>query len=322
MKNYYVLAYYKFTKIDDPHELVRLHKKFFKDRDVSARIYISEEGINGQMSAAKEDANAYMEWLRSFEPFKNLEIKIHHSTENVFPRITVKYRKQIVAFDREVNIDLTAPHLSATEWDAMMKEEQNKVLIDVRNDYEWKIGHFKGSDLPDCDTFRNFPAYTERLKERIDPKETTVMMCCTGGIRCELYSAYLKEQGFEKVYQLDGGIIKYGMETKDNQWQGKLFVFDDRMAVPINPNSDVDECGVIAECHFCQTAEDTYYNCANMDCNELFISCKNCIKTTKGCCCKECSEGLRLRPYHEDTMHKPFRRKHMYQSNPNPVATA
>jgi UPF0176 protein len=133
------------------------------------------------------------------------------------------------------------------------------------------------------------------------------MMYCTGGIRCEVYSALLKDIGFEHVYQLQGGIIKYGLNQGSDRWQGKLFVFDDRLTVPISN----EEAPVIGKCHHCDTASESYYNCANMDCNVLYLSCKKCLEEYKGCCCSECKEAPRLRAFQQLNPHKPFRRKHL-----------
>ena len=130
------------------------------------------------------------------------------------------------------------------------------------------------------------------------------MMYCTGGIRCELYSALLKDEGFETVYQLKGGVIQYGLQEGKQHWRGKLFVFDDRMVVPISGDNDE----VISKCRFCDEKSDTYYNCANMDCNELFIACPKCVSARKACCSENCLEHGRVRAFHSDARPKPFRK--------------
>lgn len=305
---YLVLAYYHFVNIEDPQQEVLAHKAFFEGRDVTARIYISEQGINGQMSAANADAAAYIEWMKSRPLFANVHFKLHHYHEHAFPRCTVKYRKQLVAIDGEIDMSKTGEHVSPQQWKEMLKNDDGHVLVDVRNDYEWKIGHFEGAELPPCQTFREFNAYADKLKTEVDPKKTPVMMYCTGGIRCELYSSILMDKGFDKVYQLNGGIINYGLEEGNDQWLGKLFVFDDRLAVPLSDKGAT----VIGACHQCGTPNDDYYNCANMDCNELFLCCPECLEKLNGCCCEECKEAPRIRPYHQQNPHKPFRRKHQY----------
>lgn len=303
---FWVLAYYLFTEIKNPHEEVVAHKKFFKDRNITSRIYISENGINGQMSGAREDAKDYIEWIKQLPEFAGIKFKIHPHHENVFPRATVKYRKQLVAIDKNVDLSLKGEHVSPKTWKEMLDDkETNKILVDVRNEYEWRVGHFSGADLPPCENFREFSEYADKLKEKADPKTTPVMMYCTGGIRCELYSSLLKEKGFDKVYQLDGGVIGYGLQQGSAHWKGKLFVFDDRLAIPV---SEEQPAPVVGTCHHCKTANENYYNCANMDCNNLILCCPTCLKENLGCCSAECMKAPRLRAYQSENTHKPFKR--------------
>ncbi|MBS4170196.1 MULTISPECIES: rhodanese-related sulfurtransferase [unclassified Neochlamydia] len=305
---YLVLAYYHFPHLPDPHAEVTAHKKFFEGRDVTCRIYISENGINGQMSASREDGQAYMDWMHARPEFKDMHFKLHEYHEHAFPRCTVKYRKQLVAVDERIDLSKRGEHVSPQRWKEMLEKKDDHILIDVRNDYEWKVGHFEGAELPPCETFKDFKHYVEDLKEKIDPQKTPVMMYCTGGIRCELYSSILIKQGFDKVYQLEGGIINYGLQEGSDYWLGKLFVFDDRLTVPISK----EETKTIATCHHCNQPCDTYLNCANMDCNDLFICCNECSKKYLGCCQEQCQQAERVRPFQEDRPHKPFRKKHKY----------
>jgi UPF0176 protein len=314
-KKIYVLAYYLFTPIEDPDLEVVRHKDFFSNRDVTARIYLSEEGINGQMSASPEAAEEYMQWLKSDERFAGVEFKIHFYHEHVFPRCTVKRKKQIVALDAEVDTREGGEHVSSEKWYEMLKNrDEETLLLDVRNDYEWKLGHFEGAELPSLETFRQFPDYAQNLKQQRDPKKTKIMMYCTGGIRCELYSALLKKEGFEQVYQLKGGIIQYGLEKGNEGWLGKLFVFDDRLSVPI---SEEGEATPIAKCHHCGIPNEVYFNCANMDCNELFLCCSDCAEKWLGCCKEGCRNAPRLRPFEKGERPKPFRRWYNYLTSSN-----
>lgn len=311
MKSYYILAYYYIGKIEEPQLEVKRQQSFFKERDVTGRIYISEEGINCQMSGLAHEVERYMEWLKADPRFSSIDFKIHHGEENVFPRMTVKYRKKLVAIDCPVDFSVRGEHVSPKEWRQMIESGKDYLMIDVRNDYESQIGHFEGAILPPCNTFREFEGYLKELKETKDPSTTEVMMYCTGGIRCELYSAIMMKEGFSNIFQLDGGVIKYGLQEGSAHWKGKLFVFDDRLAIPI---SDSEPAEVIAQCHCCHCPEDTYYNCANMDCNALFISCSDCLHKLHGCCQEECEHAPRVRPYHANGKHKPFRRLHTLQS--------
>jgi UPF0176 protein len=309
---YWVLAFYKFVCIEDPEQEVAKHQAFFFGKDIASRIYIGNEGINGQMSAAEADAKLYIEWLHSDPRFRDVSFKIHHYHEQVFPRATVKVRKQIVALDAKVDMAHTGEHVSPSKWRTMLEERDDDTLVlDVRNDYEWELGHFEGAELPKLEQFREFPEYAKNLKEARDPKKTKVMMYCTGGIRCELYSALLKQEGFEKVYQLNGGVIQYGLDEGSKHWEGKLFVFDDRLSIPLN---EQDPGVTISKCRHCGVLSDLYYNCANMDCNELFISCLPCAEKMKGCCCSECQTSPRIRPFEKTEKPKPFRRSHLIPS--------
>ena len=299
---YQVLAYYYIGPIQDPQEEILHHKDFFRNRDFKGRIYISEQGINGQASGSKAFAEEYISWMRTDSRFQGIDFKIHEADEHVFPKMTVKYRKQLVAIDCEVDFFVRGDPVAPSEWKRMLEErDEDTLLLDVRNDYEWQVGHFAGAEMPELQTFRQFPQYAEDLKKKRDPKKTAVMMYCTGGIRCEFYSAVLKEKGFEKVYQLKGGVIGYGLEEGSDHWKGKLFVFDDRLVVPISE----EKSAPVTKCLLCASPSDTYFNCANMDCNELFVSCLNCLKQHKGCCSAPCEKG-RVRPYQESG--KPFRK--------------
>jgi UPF0176 protein len=313
---YIILAFYHFITLEDPRKEVARHKSFFENRDVTCRIYISEQGINGQMSAARKDGMEYIEWMQSRPEFAQIHFKIHNHHEQVFPRLTVKYRKQLVALDSDVDLDNRGEYTSPDQWKKMLEDGENRILLDVRNEYESRIGHFEGAELPPCDTFREFSDYADQLKDNVDPKKTPVMMYCTGGIRCELYSAVLKSRGFEKIYQLEGGIINYGLKHGSAHWLGKLFVFDDRLAVPISGDVNCEEeRKVIGKCHHCSCPNEIFYNCANMKCNALFLCCPDCLVKFKGCCKESCQDGERVRPYNPPSeVHKPFRRMHHYQS--------
>jgi UPF0176 protein len=256
------------------------------------------------MSGRVEHAREYMDWLRQDSRHESIDFKIHEAKNHAFPKATIKYRKQLVALDCEVDLKEGGQHVDSARWKEMLEEKDADTLVlDVRNDYEWKVGHFEGAELPKLEAFREFVGYAKQLKEERDPKKTKVMMYCTGGIRCEYYSAVMKKEGFEQVYQLQGGVIQYGLDEGQSKWEGKLFVFDDRLVVPISG----EEAPSIAVCKYCQQSNDTYHNCANMDCNELFIACPPCWQQHKGCCAEPCLGG-RVRSIAEDLNPRPFRK--------------
>ena len=304
--DYVVLAYYFFTPIEDPEQEVKRHKEFLKDRDIKCRIYFSHEGMNGQTSASLEAAQEYMEWMHSDPRFAKMEFKLHRYPEHAFAKATVKVREQIVALDVPVDLEKGGEHVSPEQWAKMLDEKDaNTLVLDVRNDYESAIGHFSGAYCPKLETFRQFPKLAEDLKKEYDPTKTRVMMYCTGGIRCEVYSALMKDIGFHNVYQLDGGVIRYGEKMGSKHWDGKLFVFDDRLSVPLN---EEDPGTVISTCAHCDAPTDTYLNCAHMDCNALFLACPECAKRLKGCCSKECTKAERVREFDSTERPKPYRK--------------
>jgi UPF0176 protein len=305
-QSHLVLAFYHITPVDCPETEVKIQHAFCKDHDLMGRVYIADHGINGQMSATPKAAKAYMEWLKSRTPFEDVTFKLHDWHEHCFPRMTIKTRPKLVAIDSPIDWSTRGKHISPQEWRDLMESEERPPLIDVRNDYEWDVGHFEGSERPPCQTFRHFENWADDLKERHDPQKP-LMMCCTGGIRCELFSSMLIKRGFEKVYQLDGGIINYGLQEGNKHFEGKLFVFDDRLVVPISD----EPTNTISTCIFCEKKADHYINCANMDCNELFISCPTCLDAHQGCCCTNCISAPRVRPHQPNTRHKPFRKKHL-----------
>lgn len=301
---YSVLAYYVLKPVIDPEREVKSHKDFLKSLDSKGRIYISEEGINAQLSLADRDVLTYLSYLEEHPIFREAEVKVQNWHEHAFAKLTVKYRKQLVALDQKVDFEKRGEYLTPKEWSSMLdKRGEDTLLIDVRNQYESKIGYFEGALVPDLETFREFPEYAKQLAESHDPGKTKVMMYCTGGIRCEYYSALMKKIGFQNVFHLKGGVIQYGQEEGSKHWRGKLFVFDDRLTVPISQ----DNTETIGKCQFCEALSDTYYNCANMDCNTLFNSCSSCIQAKQGCCQDTCLQG-RVRAFTLAKHPKPFRK--------------
>ncbi len=301
--DYQVVAFYILKPIEEPHREAKRWKRFLETLEAMGRIYINEKGINAQMSLFKESLIPFSEWL--LKDYPKTDIKAQPHQEHAFAKLTVKYREQLAAMDKDYDLSQGGTHLSSAEWAQMIEERDgDTVILDVRNDYEWEVGHFEGSEKPTFETFREFPKYVEDLSKERDPKKTKVMMYCTGGIRCELYSCLFKEQGFEEVYQLDGGVLKYGQEQGNKHWKGNLFVFDDRLVVPIAD----EENEVISTCKQCTAKVDTYYNCANMDCNDLFLSCLECAEKMKGCCSDDCIEAPRRRPFTPTEKPKPFRK--------------
>lgn len=307
---YLIVSYYYLGPIANPNQEVKLQKSFFTDLDATSRIYISEGGINCQMSAIASVAQDYMKWMQERLSSESIKFKVDAYHENVFPRLAIKYRRQLVAFDAQVDLSNRGQHLSPKNWKEMLEKQNGHLLLDIRNDYEWEVGRFEGAERPPCQTTRGFLQFADELKKRVDPQKTPVMMYCTGGIRCELFSAILKKDGFKNVFQLDGGVINYGQQEGSAHWHGKLYVFDDRMTTSVGN----DNCPVVGKCRHCGQENESYYNCANTDCNELFLCCPSCTEKYLGCCQTSCSEAPRLRPYQQQGPHKPFRK--LQKTNP------
>lgn len=303
-EQYAVLSYYAFVSLKDPHAEIEAHRAFLAASEAKGRIYLSESGINAQLSLPLQRLEEYQEWVVQRALYGQPLFKVQYWHEQAFPRLTVKYRRQLVAIDLPIDLRKRGHYLSPVEWKAKLEQSDDFLLLDVRNHYEWEVGHFAGAVSPHCNVFRQFDRFTDALQQE-QPADKEILMCCTGGIRCEIYSACLREKGFQNVFQLEGGILHYGTQVGSAHWLGKLFVFDDRLTVPISQEATP----VIGHCYRCSSKSESYYNCANMDCNELFLSCTSCLPLWKGCCSVDCSKAGRLRHYAQQNPHKPFRRQ-------------
>ncbi|MEP2936620.1 MAG: rhodanese-related sulfurtransferase [Gilvibacter sp.] len=289
------LSFYQYAKIGNP-ELFRNHLFIAWDQlQVLGRIYVANEGINAQLSLpAKrfEEFKTFLDEIYFLEGVR-LNIAIEQDLKS-FLKLKVKVRHKIVADGlRDSSFDVTnkGVHVDAQKFNELV-EDPNAIVVDMRNHYESEIGHFKGAITPDVDTFRDsLDLIEDDLKEH--KKDKKLVMYCTGGIRCEKASAYYKHKGFEQVYQLEGGIIEYARQVKnqdlENKFLGKNFVFDHRRGERISED-------VISQCHQCGEACDTHINCANEACHLLFIQCEACAKKMQECCSQECQEVIQL-PY-------------------------
>lgn len=306
MDQYLVLSFYLLHAIKYPENLVKKFHAFFAKKDMKGRIYISTEGINAQLTIHRLDLELFSSWLKEHLPSDRIKLKIQSHPTHAFPKMTVKVRKELVALHRKVDWSLRGEHLSPKQWAAKLEEKnEHLVVLDVRNDYEWEVGHFERTEKPMCKNFREFPAALDQLAKKWDRKKTEILMSCTGGIRCEFFSCLVKEKGFEKVYQLEGGVLEYGKKVGTKHWLGELFVFDDRVVV-----SPVDGkiCEPIGHCLSCNCLTSRYYNCANMNCNHLFLSCLPCTKKHLGCCSLPCMHSPKRRFFDPKDAPRPFKK--------------
>jgi UPF0176 protein len=302
---YEVILYYKFTSINDPEGFCAAHKTFCKELGVKGRIYISEEGINGTLGGTPEQVQAYKDHLTATNGFENIDFKTDTSDYIPFAKLKCKTRDEIVALHTEADPDKGGIHLEPNEWKQVMESGEEYVIIDVRNDYESKIGHFEGALTPEVENFYDFPEWLDKLKVDKDKK---VLMYCTGGIRCEKFSVLMKERGWEDVNQLHGGILRYAKEEGGEHYRGKCFVFDDRLVVPVNE----DDMQPIAKCEITGKPADTYINCANMECNRLFVCSEEGARKMDGCCSEECRQSEYKRPFDSENAFRPFRKWYNY----------
>jgi UPF0176 protein len=265
--------------------------------DVLGRIYIAKEGINAQLSLPSENFKSFKTSIDEIQFLSEvrLNIAIEHDNHS-FLKLKIKLRNKIVADGlNTVNIDLkkSGKHLNANQFNELV-ERPETLLIDMRNHYESEIGHFKGAILPDVDSFReSLPIIEKNLKKHKDSKN--IVMYCTGGIRCEKASAFLKHNGYKNVFQLEGGIIEYTRQVKEkeieNKFLGKNFVFDHRRSESISGET-------ISDCHQCGKKCDDHVNCANEACHLLFIQCDKCSNLYDNCCSNECQKTHSL-PHEE-----------------------
>ncbi|WP_251517107.1 rhodanese-related sulfurtransferase [Staphylococcus sp. Marseille-Q6910] len=291
--DYRVLLYYKYTTIDDPDTFAMEHLDFCKSLDLKGRILVSTEGINGTVSGTVEATDQYMEQLKSDARFADITFKIDKAEGHAFKKMHVRPRQEIVAsgLDNDVDpTDETGKYLSPKEFKSAL-ESEDSIVIDARNDYEYDLGHFRGAVRPDIRRFRDLPEWIKENKDQFMDKK--IVTYCTGGIRCEKFSAFLLKEGFEDVSQLEGGIATYGKdpETQGDLWDGKMYVFDERISVDVN---NVEKT-VVGKDWFDGTPCERYINCSNPECNKQILSSEENEHRHLGACSYECAINERNR---------------------------
>lgn len=274
-----ILLYYKFTPIKDPLAVKLWQRALCESLDLRGRILISEHGLNGTVGGETDDLKKYVKTTKELPGFKDIVFKWSDGTREDFPRLSVKVRKELVGFQApdEVRVDEDGVigggvHLKPREVHELIeKYGDDVVFFDGRNAHEAKIGKFKNAVVPNTNTSRDFIAELESDKYD-DIKDKKVITYCTGGIRCEVISAMMKKRGFKDVYQIDGGIVKYGEAYGDDGlWEGSLRVFDNRMTVDFS-----DHAATIGTCTHCGGPTNNFENCAHAECNDLVLICLFC----------------------------------------------
>jgi UPF0176 protein len=286
------ISFYRYFPISDPEVFRNQFYLGLNALNVFGRIYVANEGINAQISVPSSNLEALKTYLESVKGLENLRLNIAVDDDGKsFFVLKVKVRSKIVADgieDPTFSMENKGRYLKVAEYNELAKRE-DVIIVDMRNHYEYEVGHFKNAIEVPSDTFREqLPMAADMLK---DKKDAPIIMYCTGGIRCEKATAYMLHQGFKDVYHVEGGIIEYANQAKkqglENQFIGKNFVFDERLGERITED-------IISNCHQCGKPADTHTNCKNTACHLLFIQCDDCAKKYKGCCSEECTNILTL----------------------------
>jgi UPF0176 protein len=272
-----IILYYKFVALKDPQMVMRWQRELSQRLNLRGRVIISEHGINGTLGGDIDDVKAYVHEMKLTSEFKGIEYKWSDGQREDFPKLSIKVRKELVTLEPEEDFDVfdKGTPLRPEQWREYLEQHPDAIVFDARNNYESQVGKFKNAITPDIKTFKDVKKELDKL-----PKDQPVLTYCTGDIRCEYLSAYMKHRGFEDVYHLDGGIVKYGQKFGDDGlWEGKCYVFDKRMSVAFSPDSKD-----IASCVNCGQATSHQENCADMSCNLQFTVCEDCAENAKVMC--------------------------------------
>jgi UPF0176 protein len=307
------VSFYRYVILDSPFDLRDELYSQWNELGVLGRIYLAHEGVNAQLSVPEPNWDAFVKDVYENPLFAEMPFKIAVEDDGKsFFKLTIKVRKQIVADGLpidEYDVTNVGTHLDAKAWNEAL--EKGATVVDMRNHYESEIGKFKGAICPDVETFKEeLPEVKEMLKGKEDDQ---ILLYCTGGIRCEKTSAYLKHHGFQDVSQLHGGIIDYARqldkdESLNNNFEGKNFVFDERRGERISDD-------IISSCHQCGEPFDTHVNCRNVNCNLLFLQCDTCKEKYENCCSVECIEIVNLPVEEQKQLRKGTDSKKMYYSH-------
>ncbi|QAA35190.1 hypothetical protein C1I91_01390 [Clostridium manihotivorum] len=317
LSKYRVLLYYKFVNIDNSEDYTKEHLKLCKSIGLKGRILIADEGINGTVSGTVEQTEAYMNALKADPRFEDMVYKIDEVDEHAFKKMHVRHKNSIITLLPEDDVnpnEKVGKYLKPKEFYEMLQRD-DVIVVDGRNDYEYDIGHFRGAIRPEVNNFKEFPEWIdENLSEYKDKK---ILTYCTGGIRCEKLTGVFLEHGFDDVYHLEGGIVTYGKdpEVKGRLWDGRCYVFDERISVKIN---NTEEDTVISKCAHCGEESYRYINCTNDDCHKQHICCEKCEAEQEGFCSDSCRQYIiehperdaRLRLKEKAKMYERYNQKH------------
>ena len=283
---YKTITFYKFIHLKNPHEFCGYLKGLCEALDIKGRILVGEEGVNAGISGKKEDIEIFKKKLTSNLRFENLTFREHEVPHNSYHKLVAKVRKEIVALGENVDVSRGAEYISPKKLKKWYEKKEDFIILDARNDYEAEVGKFKGAKVLPVKNFREFPKELEKIENIKDKKIVTY---CTGGIRCEKLTPLMKEKGFNKIFQLRGGIIDYVKEFPGQEFEGDLFVFDDRLV------TDTGSEEKLGNCLICNKETNKYTDCYNLDCDKLFVCCDDCRIKMDNTCSEECKNAPRKR---------------------------
>jgi predicted sulfurtransferase len=285
-----ILLYYKYVDIQYPEQVRKWQVKLCMTLNLKGRVLIAHEGINGTVGGSDENLKAYVQAMNNHPLFGGIDFKESSGSDQYFPRLRIVIRPEIVSLGIE-STQLKAAdggkHLTPSQaHDLLSQKPEDLVILDARNWYESQVGSFENAITPNTKTFRELPAYIDQNLDQF--KEKQVLMYCTGGVRCERASAYLKSKNVAKeVYQIEGGIHRYVEQFPDGFFRGKNYVFDGRVTVKVNDD-------VLALCTICSIVCDEYTNCINASCNLQFVACKPCLEQLNNTCSTRCFELINV----------------------------
>ncbi len=312
---YQVLLYYFYNPIPDTEATRKEQEDFCTQNQLLGRILIAPEGINGTVSGLLENTRKYMDWMQQHPLFKGISFKSESVENHTFLKLNVRVKEEIVHFgEKHPQPPVVADnYLEPDAWREMLKNnDPDKIILDARSDYEWQLGKFKGAHTLDIHNFRELP---EKLAEIEKYKDKKIYTYCTGGIKCEKVSEWLKEKGFENVYQLHGGIIRYGIEAGGEDFEGACYVFDQRVSVPVNSVNPT----VISDCAVCnKNKTERYINCASTACNNHIVICDSCLEKFEGCCSQTCFEDPHRRIFDGKGYYLRGINSKLYKDKPDP----
>ena len=278
---YQIILFYKYIRILDPEQVKFWQQAICGPLGLTGRCIVAKEGINATFEGTKENIKEYIKQLEQDIRFQNIHFKISSGTGHAFPKLSIKVRKEIVSLNLgtcDINPnEITGIHLKPEELHDWIRDKKEFYIVDMRNAYEHKVGHFENSILPPIENFRDLPKVVEQINHL---KNKTVLTVCTGGVRCEKASGFLMSQGFNDVYQLDGGIVSYMEKYPNEDFKGKLYVFDGRVTMGFYTDDIKHE--VVGKCDECGEQSENYVNCANPICHRHFIICENCLMKNDG----------------------------------------